>query len=175
MTANNLLTLCKISGVFKDEELVVEYYPKLIFDDEANIVPIDEKDEMICAFLEAVLKLDDFEKQKKFLKKSYLSFSNFESATRGGTGFIISYYDETKDKNKCYELYELLLESSSDLNYKFKNAIYTKYIAFIIENNDYVLLEEVRAERIEFLQNNGVDLWGDEEQSSHLGDGSVIE
>ena len=103
-TTNNLLTLCKISGVFKDEKLVVEYYPELIFENKDNTIPIDKKDEMICDFLEAVIKLDNFEKQKSFLKKSYLSFSNFESATRGGTGFIISYYDETKDKNKPFVL-----------------------------------------------------------------------
>lgn len=175
MTTNNLLILCKISDMFKDEKLVVEYYPELIFDEKTNIVSIDEKNEMICDFLEALLKLEDFEKQKLFLEKAYLSFSDLESATRGGTGFVISYYAETRDKDKSYELYELLLETSSKLDYKFKNAIYTKYIAFIIENGDYELLEEVRAKRIEFLKNNGVDLWVDEEQSAHLGDGTIID
>ena len=60
------------------------------------------------------------------------------------------------------------------MNYEFKNGIYTKYIAFLIDNNDYELLKKVRKERIDFLKNNGIDLWDDEEQSPILGDGAIV-
>ena len=174
-TADNLYNLCKISSGFKNEKLVREYYPVMIFDNENNIILSDtEKDDMLCIYLEASVGIDDFEEQKKILKKSYLEFSGIESAIIGSTGFIYSFYDKTNEKQRCYELFELLLDTSSNMNYEFKNGIYTKYIAFLIDNNDYELLKKVRKERIDFLKNNGIDLWDDEEQSPILGDGAIV-
>lgn len=168
-TTDNLYLLCNVSGFLKNKNLIFEYYPQLVFNDDNNFLSKTEKDKLLYEYLDTAIEFDDFEKQKEILRNTYLEFSEIEDAMIGSFGFIFSYYEKTNNKENTCELFEVLLDASSDKDYEYKDSVYSKYISFLIDNNEMSLVKELREERIEFLKNNGVDIWDDDQS----GDGSV--
>ena len=162
-TDNNLYKLCEISGFLKNDKLILKYYPQIIFDmEKGETLTNSEKDTLLFNYLDAAVNIDEYVEQKRILKKSFGEFSGIESAITGSVGFVYSFYEKTNDEKKCYELFEVLLDVSSNKDYEFKNGIYTKYIEFLINNNEFDLLVKIRDERKQFLINNGVDMWSDQ-------------
>jgi hypothetical protein len=171
----DLFFLCQVSAFYNKDEFVLTYVPQLMLEDEEHHIIDDfSKDEVLSQYLDSALELEDVNEQKRVLKESFLWFSGFGTAIPQTTSFIVSYYDITGDIATAKTFFETLLEESENRNFEYKNGVYTRYIAFLLDVEDYEGVQKVRADKIEFLKSNGVDIWSEDDQSEHLGDGATI-
>lgn len=172
----DLYFLCKVSVFYNKDDFAIEYIPQLITKDEnQSFIDDFQRDELLFEYLTSMLELGDFNEQQSALGKCFVLFSNIETAIPYSTNFIFSYYDQSKDLEKSKLLFEILLDASNDMDFEYKNGIYSKYIFFLLKVEDYESVQKVRADRIEFLKSNGVDIWSEDMQSEYLGDGVILE
>ena len=134
-TAENLYNLCKYVYTFKNTELIIKYYPVLLFDTDYNEYSWEsEKDNMLSELLDTSLKKSEYDVFKEYLSKACKTYSNDVIAEEFVVVFIWEYYDQSNNLEKTYELFESVIDSFP--NSISKVSICSEYAYFARSNTD---------------------------------------
>lgn len=152
-----LYSLCQISVFYNKDDFIIEYVPQLLNHDQ-NYLEDFQKDEFLSRYLNAIFKLENFEKKQIALKESLSLFSSVETAIPISTSLIFDFYNKTSDIETSKKFFESLLEESENLHFEYTNGVYIKYMQFLLDVEDYKSFKIVKEERNNFLKSNGIVL-----------------
>lgn len=142
-TLENLYKLCDYVYTFHNSDLILKYYPKLIFETEYDKYSWEnEKDNMMTKLLKTALNNSDFDIFKDYLSKSYVTYSTTKFAEISIIEFIYGYYDQYADLNNTYELFDIMIDTCPDIVSQF--VFCQEYAEFVnLYTDDAAKFEEV--------------------------------
>ncbi len=140
-----LYKMCKISLNTNQKELILKYCQDL-FEDGYNFSDIEEKDEMLSKYLNAVLDTNDFDLYQSSIVYVSSKYSSVETVVVECTRAVYEYYNMTGESDKTLMLFDALIENTS--NIEIKDLFYTKKSSFLMsELEDFEAVEQMQEER----------------------------
>ena len=142
-SSKNLYDLCKYIYTFNNNEMILDYYPVLLFDTQYDDYSWEyEKDNMITKLLEKSINYSEFHIFKDVLSKSCVTYSTEEFAEICVVGFIYGYYEQSNNLEETYSLFETAINSFRSIEYKF--SLCSEYAEFVnLYTDDTEKFEEV--------------------------------
>ena len=170
-SSENLYELCKYVYTFNNNEMVLKYYPVLLFETNYDNYSWEyEKDNMVTRLIEKSINYSDFDTLKDLLSKACITYSTEEFAEICVIDFIYGYYEQYNKLEETYSLFETAINSFNSVEYKF--SLCTEYAQFVNLYTD-------NTEKFEEVNNRKKDLaeqvkihW---EEETNQGDGSMID
>lgn len=159
----NLYKLCEYVYTFHNSDLILKYYPTLIFESIYNEYSWDyEKDNMLTRLLQTSLNEASYDIFTEYLSKSYNTYSNTKIAEINIIDFINGHYEIYGDLEKVYNLYEVIIDACPDIVGKF--TFCQEYVQFVcLYTDDTKKFEEVNnkskdlAEQVKYHWENQSD------------------
>lgn len=149
-SVETLYELCDYVYTFHNSDLILKYYPTLIFETNYNKYSWEyEKDNMLTKLLQTSLNDASYDEFVEYLSKSYSTYSTTTFAEISIIDFINGYYEIYGDLEKTYNLYEVLIDTCPNVVGKF---------TFCQEYAQFVNLYTDDTKKFEKVNNRSKDL-----------------
>ena len=149
-SVETLYKLCDYVYTFHNSDLILKYYPTLIFETDYEEYSWEyEKDNMLTKLLQTSLNDASYDVFVEYLSKSYNIYSTTKFAEICIIDFINGYYEIYGDLKNTYNLYEVIIDTCPDVVGKF---------TFCQEYTEFVNLYTDDTEKFEEINNWKKDL-----------------